>query len=44
MFSQRSMFRLQADKLQHRVTLSDTNISKNLAAFMHRVNRNRVWK
>lgn len=36
MFSQYSMFRLRADKLQRRVTLSqDTNISKNLAAFMH---------
>lgn len=43
MFSQHSMFRLRADKLQRHVTLSqDTNISKNLAAFMHRVNRNTV--
>lgn len=43
MFSQHSIFRLRADKLQCRLTLSqDTNISKNLAAFTHRVNRNTV--
>jgi hypothetical protein len=44
MFSQHSLFRLRADKLQRRVSLSqDTIISKNLAAFMHRINRNTVW-